>query len=318
MVSIIIPVYNSATTVRQSIESIINQTYRTLEIIICDDASTDNSYQIISNLTDNRIKIYQNKINQGYLRTINILFSLCKGEFIAFQDADDLSYPHRIQIQLDQLKNRNLDLIGSNYIIINKEGRKISGVKKMVEDPVFIGNNLINKNLFQKPSILFKRKILSHVGGFREEFLKLKNISEDYDWLLRINEIGFKMGNANYKDPLYQYRSIPSSMSKDVTNIEQFFGPYFAQYLASERRKTGSDSIEKGDINKLFTVMDELKIPFVKDPSLFYRKKAEVLMSSGLTESAIKVALKGIYKSPLKLINYRNLQYCLRKSIFGK
>ena len=314
-VSVIIPCYNAASYIRESVISILNQTYKDLEIIICDDSSTDRSYQILTSINDPRIILIKNDRNIGYLRTVNKLFKTTSGSYIAFQDADDISHHFRIESQLQAINLKRLDLVGTNFKIINHRGKVIRSVDKVLEDPDLIKVQLLNSNQFQKPSILFRREILDRVGGYREDFLRLKNISEDYDWLLRIDEAGFRMGNINYKEPLYYYRSVPTAMTKGFNRIEQLFGERIAQYLARQRRTGKPDSIERNDYNDLVEKIAEWKAPYLNDPSKFYIERAAHLMYCGLTFQAIQFSWKACLKSRFSFLSIRTLLYCLRKNI---
>ncbi|MCV9388808.1 glycosyltransferase family 2 protein [Reichenbachiella ulvae] len=315
-VSVIIPVYNADRFIQKSIESILNQTHRNIEVIICNDCSTDLTKDILGKISDFRVTTYENKQNKGYQRTINFLFTKATGDVIAFQDADDISHPKRFEQQLAILDQENLDLIGTNFCIINEKDEIIQAKVPVLSDPKHIKDNLIHSNLFQKPSILFKTSILDKIGGYRLELLKFGIISEDYDWLLRICEAGFRMGNVNYKEPLYKYRSVSTAMTKGFNNANQFLGHEIVRFLAKERSSLGIDSLTSNNIERLTSYIKELKTPFTQDPSFFHRKKAENLMYSGLYSAAIANAWKGVKKRPSNFQNWRTLQYCIRKTLF--
>ena len=111
LISILISVYNNEKSVRKSIESLQNQSYQNIEILILDDASSDNSWQIIAKLAseDNRLKCFRNKNNLGLTKSLNILFSHTNGKIFARQDSDDYSHPNRLEKQIHFLKANNLD-----------------------------------------------------------------------------------------------------------------------------------------------------------------------------------------------------------------
>ena len=112
--------YNSEDSVENSITSILNQTYEDLELLIMDDASTDNTYKICESLKnkDQRIKLYKNKSNLGLTKSLNKLISLSSGEIIARQDSDDISKKERIEKQLKFLEENNLDACTSRAKIM--------------------------------------------------------------------------------------------------------------------------------------------------------------------------------------------------------
>ena len=106
LISVIMSSYNSEKTIRRCIFSILNQDYKNLEFLIVDDCSTDNSLSIIKKLGENdkRIKIIENKKNIGLTKSLNKLLKISKGKFIARQDSDDASFPHRLTSQINFLK----------------------------------------------------------------------------------------------------------------------------------------------------------------------------------------------------------------------
>lgn len=313
MISVILPVYNAEKYLEASINSILNQSCKRLDLIICDDNSTDSSTKIIQKYRDPRIVIIKNETNIGYLKSINKLLKLCRNELIAFQDADDISHPQRLELQSDYLNKSGLDITGTNYALITKSNKILRKVN--VESRENKLKQLIqSQNPFMKPSIMFKKHVYDQIGGFREQLAKFNIISEDYDWLLRASLL-FHLGNLNHKDPLYFYRSSPKAMSKNFNTIDQLFGHEICQYLYKQRVLTGTDDIDNSNYSRIRELIDRLKIPYLEDPSKYYTERAESLMYFGLQNQAIIHALKGVAKN-FNFRNLRTLQYCLRKSIF--
>ncbi len=316
LVSIIMPVYNAGEFLEESIDSILNQTFQDWEFIICDDKSSDHSADIIRTYSDHRIVFIENEYNIGYLKSINELFDLAKGEFIAFQDADDISHPRRIELQYDRLRNdKSIILCGTNDAIIDTKSQVIS-IRQRLTDPDEIDKKIKLDNCFQKPSIMFDSKLLKTVGGYRKEFLEFGNISEDYDWLVRISE-KYKMTNVVYRDPLYKYRSVPTSMSKDVKSINQFYGHDIVRFLYQQRMETGKDAIMTNELSVVKDYLEELKKPYEKDSSLFFREKAYHALSCGLHKKGIYFSMKALLNKPMLLINYRLLRFGIIKYFRG-
>ncbi|MCE0812474.1 glycosyltransferase family 2 protein [Buttiauxella sp. S04-F03] len=104
LVSVLIPVYNAAGFVKESVQSIINQTYENLEIIIINDGSTDNSLEIVNDFNDSRIIVINNKVNMRLIKTLNLGLDICKGKYIARMDSDDISELQRIEKQVNYLE----------------------------------------------------------------------------------------------------------------------------------------------------------------------------------------------------------------------
>ena len=121
--------FNSAGTVAKSIESITNQTYKNLELLIVDDNSSDDTFNIIkrySELNEN-IFAFKNELNIGLTKSLNFLIHKSKGELIARQDDDDISYPGRIKKQVDELERNGLDFC-TTRALTNPTKKKIPGV----------------------------------------------------------------------------------------------------------------------------------------------------------------------------------------------
>ncbi len=316
MVSVIIPCYNAENYIQESVNSILNQTYENIEVIVIDDASTDNSYNRLSKIRDRRLKLLKNTQNLGYLRTINLLLEQVSGKFIAFQDADDVSHSRRLEIQRNFLSsNAQVSIVGTNYCVIDSRGNVIRTCQ-VDDEPAKIKTELKQKNKFQKPSIMFKKEVINKIGGFREAFLELGNISEDYDWLLRANRF-FKLSNINFEEPLYYYRSLSTAMTKGFNHPAQLIGHEIAQLLDSQRDSEGIDQIDKNEIEELKRLIDEKVKIYLKYPDRFYTKKAEMLMYSGLKIEALTQGLRAVQCAPTTLRNYKLIQYILRKIIFS-
>ncbi|TSD03475.1 MAG: family 2 glycosyl transferase [Parcubacteria group bacterium Athens0714_16] len=176
LISVIIPTHNNSSTLREAINSIINQTYKNLEIIIINDNSSDNTFDIAREFEkkDSRIKIYYlpfddpnrvNKkgrnINAGYMAR-NYGFEKCNGEWITFQDGDDISLPNRIEIQYKLTQKYD-----SNHVCINwkKEYREENKID--LDDKTKLINNASLYNLSQKTKGLMYKlfgKLNSHIS----------------------------------------------------------------------------------------------------------------------------------------------------------
>ena len=108
LVSVIMSVYNNEDTVKSAIESILNQSYKNIELIITDDSSTDTSLSIINNYLDKKnVKLIENRENIGLTKSLNAMIKVSAGKFIARQDADDISLDKRIEVQVRHINKYN-------------------------------------------------------------------------------------------------------------------------------------------------------------------------------------------------------------------
>lgn len=206
--TVIIPMYNADKFIDETIQSIIDQTYKNFNVIILDDNSTDQSHEIVKNLAkfDSRFKVIRNEQNLGYLKSTNILLSSIETEYCAFWDADDTCHKERFSIQMDFLKqNLEFDLVGSYCMLIDKDSKPIRKIK-------YPENISIDNFNFCGSSILFRTKVLEVSGLYNPLFDRIG--SEDFEWLLRTTKT-FKY--FCLPKTLYNYRRIASSLtlSKD-------------------------------------------------------------------------------------------------------
>ncbi len=111
MISVIIPTYNREKKLLNSVNSVRNQTIRDIEIIVVDDGSTDSTFDVIKRIDDNRIKYIKLETNRGGGVARNIGVSKAKGEFIAFQDSDDIWYRNKLEVEIKALKDNKADIV---------------------------------------------------------------------------------------------------------------------------------------------------------------------------------------------------------------
>ena len=137
LVSIIMPSYNTASYIKESIQSVLNQTYTNWELIIVDDCSTDETEEVLATITDSRIKYFKNKENSGAAISRNKALREARGQWIAFLDSDDLWLPNKLEKQINFMKNNGYKFSYTNYEEIdmasNKTGVRITGPKKITK-----------------------------------------------------------------------------------------------------------------------------------------------------------------------------------------
>ena len=126
LVSVILPSYNSETYISGAVSSVLGQSWKNLELIIADDASTDGTCDIIRSFTDPRIRLLRNDSKLGISATLNRAIAESRGDYIAFMDAEDICLPDRLKAQLTYLNNnREIMLLGTSYKLIDHEGRTV-------------------------------------------------------------------------------------------------------------------------------------------------------------------------------------------------
>lgn len=124
LVSVVMPAYNAEKYIRQAVSSVLNQTHENLEMIVVDDCSTDHTYEILEDLAsgDARIRLFRNEHNSGVAKTRNKGFELCRGEYVALLDSDDLWRQDKIEKQLALARSGNADIVYCSYAMIDDTG----------------------------------------------------------------------------------------------------------------------------------------------------------------------------------------------------
>lgn len=174
LVTVIIPTYNRAQLVTKAIESVLDQTYSNLEILVIDDHSTDNTKEIIEKIDDDRIKYLLNERTKGAQGARNTGLIKAKGEWIAFLDSDDIWLENKLQIQVTQLIKKNKQFCHSNWYVEN--GNKTTVHKKNI-------NNILKINYIGTFSSVVLSKGLIEKIGLLDENLES---CQDWDYWIRV------------------------------------------------------------------------------------------------------------------------------------
>jgi len=223
-VSIIMGVYNAEKTIEKAINSIVNQTYKNWELIICDDCSSDSSFEIIDRFTklDRKIILLKNTENMRLPYTLNKCIYHATGVYIARMDADDISVENRLEQQVKFLnENSHISMVGSNSFLFDENG--IKGVRKKEEHPTF--KSLRLGNPFIHPTIMIRKSVLLDLGGYTVSKRTIKG--QDSDLWFRF----FNNNNAAYniQYPLLYYREgVEDYKRRDLSSaIQRVYNYYF-------------------------------------------------------------------------------------------
>ncbi len=208
LISIGMPMFNSAATLRESIRSIIMQSYTNWELLILDDGSTDESMDIAGAFTDSRIKIVADGENRGLAARMNQAVSMSRGELFARMDADDIAYPQRLLIQQVYLQEHpGVDLLGCSCLVFSQNGTSF-GVRMYPEMHEGICANPWSGLLLMHPTWM------GRIAWFRKSMYnaKLKK-AQDQELLLRtFNRSNF----ANVPQILMAYREDQTGLKKTL------------------------------------------------------------------------------------------------------
>lgn len=185
-ISVVMSVYNGDRFLKKSMESVCGQTFSDFEFIIIDDGSSDNTRLVLSEFekNDNRIKVYHQK-NTGLTSSLNKAISLSGSEFIARQDADDISVANRLERQIEYMRaNPNIALVGASFADIDSEGKVIR--KNFLNmNPGTLKKRIIRGNFMCHSSVLFRKDAFLSVGGYDETFLRAQDYRLYFDLLCK-------------------------------------------------------------------------------------------------------------------------------------
>ena len=238
MITVIMSTYKEdERLLRESIESILNQTYRDFEyIIILDYPDNDVHKSVIEEyaIKDDRIHFYINEKNMGLTDSLNRGLSLCHGEYIARMDADDISLPDRLERQMKYLEKNHYDLIGGITEMINENGSLLYSIKSVPTDPKKINKALRYSQCIAHPTWLGKKEVFEKNAGYRH-----MPLCEDYDFTLRAVLNGFVISNLN--EPVLKYRMTSNSISRSNL-FEQYL---YMSYITNEYKNKRVASVDK-------------------------------------------------------------------------
>lgn len=241
--AVLLPIFNAAPYINVSIDSILNQTFDDFDLYVYDDCSTDNTAEIVFSYSNPRIFYRKNVANLGIAKTLNKGLDelLPHYEFIARMDADDWSYPHRFEKQLDFLdKNKEIVLCGTQGYWLKDINQNPSAGWEYPTDSEYIKYYLLFAATFGHSSIVFRSQSIANYNLRYDETI---TTCEDWELWVRISKIG-KMGNL--PDYLMKYRILENSnhrssekldkhleeRSKIISNYWSYFDiPFFEQEI---------------------------------------------------------------------------------------
>jgi hypothetical protein len=264
-VSVIMTVFNGDKFLAETIESVLNQSFRDFEFLVVDDGSTDATADILSKYVhrDGRIRVLGDG-KRGRSASLNLAISLANGKYVANTDADDLSMPRRIEEQVAFMeRNPEVGVLGSAYELVTESGVVIDTVGHPLEDSQ-IRSVMLRYNPICHSSVILRKDIVLATTGYRSTF----EPSEDYDLWLRMSE---RSRLANLDNVLVRYRLHGNQLS--IRKIEHQTLCVLAASAAAEQRRRGK--CDPFDDNQEITL--------------------EIVESLGVTPEKMRAAFAGAY-----------------------
>ncbi len=202
-ISILMSVYNQTNhkALEQAIDSMLNQTFSNFEFLIYDDGSCEKERTFLQKVTkkDSRIRLLHGERNQGLAYGLNQCLKQAKGNYVVRMDADDISEKERLQVQKEFLDvHLEYAFVGTNALLFDEQG--IWGVRNMAKQPN--AKDFLKYSPYIHPSVMFRKKVLEEVNGYRVSKDTLR--CEDYDLFMRLYCKG--LYGCNMEEPLFYYR----------------------------------------------------------------------------------------------------------------
>ena len=204
-ISVVMPAYNAAKYIESAIKSVIEQNYCNWELIVVNDASSDNTVNIVKKFmeTDSRIKLHSNESNKGVAESRNLGVKMSSGEWVAFLDSDDLWEQNKLQRQLEIACKEKADFVFTGSAFINEYGDRYKNIFHIPTKVNF--KQLLKQNVISCSSVMIRKGILNN---FKMEEL---GMHEDFAvWLQVLREVDYAYG---VDDPLLIYRITTKSKS---------------------------------------------------------------------------------------------------------
>lgn len=243
-VSIVLPFFNAAATLEETLDSIAGQTFGDYELVAVDDGSTDHSAAIVRGRQrhDSRIRLLQ-PAHGGVVRAMNHGLVAARAPLVARMDADDRMHPERLAAQVQYLDDRgNIDLVGSQVRLFPEEAIE-AGFREYIRwqngciTPEQISEQIYVELPIANPSVMFRRNVIVGLGGFRDG-----PFPEDYELQLRLHHYGRRM--AKIPRVLLEWRDSPSRLTRNHPRYGRAaFDRARAWYLARDPRLSPSRNL---------------------------------------------------------------------------
>ncbi|MFD2247978.1 glycosyltransferase family 2 protein [Pontibacter ruber] len=293
--TVLMPVYNAERFLREAIDSILQQTYKDFDFLLIDDGSTDSSVTIIQSYQDPRIRFYQNEKNLGISATLNKGIELAETDYIARMDADDVSYPDRLEKQLHYLQTNPDCAMVSSFARIIDEGGQFVRQDRMKSEHFYY--NLTFICWIYHPTVMYRKDSVKEVGMYTATY------SEDFELFWQLSR---RYRIHTLPATLLDYRETSQSLHQ-VLKKEEYEQAQQAQVLRNLRYYAGNS----------YTI----PISFIEcyrhnfQPLLAEKKLNRIVACvkelDYITQSILNTANPNLERAPVKLASYYKRRYII-------
>lgn len=267
-VSVVMPVYNGERFLREAINSILSQTFPDFELIIVDDASVDGVWQILTEFAgqDSRIALIRNERNAGEAGARNRGLAAAQGEYIAIQDADDISLPERLAVQVNYLESHpQIGLVAAYAKRIDVEGNVLS-IWRTPAQHEFIRAALLLNNPIVHSTVMVRRHLIEEIGGYPSVFVtdyelwwrlsRITQMSVISETLACYRSSGDSISASQSTKQLQGSQEISLRIAREIMGQRSFDEEAFIRFFLSSRGR--ANSLQPGDIRRLQPLWDFL------------------------------------------------------------
>ncbi len=305
-VTVLLPIYNAENYLRESVDSLLAQSYSDFEIIAVNDGSTDASKNILQGINDPRLNILDNDGNKGIIFTLNRGIRAARGQYIARMDADDVAKPDRFAKQVDYLDSHpQVALVGTGAYLIDEKGRTFDEWDVQMES---LDKTILRYCCFIHPTVMFRREAVAEIGGYRD----IARHAEDYDLWLRLSE---KYPLANIPESLLKYRVHAQQISLTKLDQQVAMANYCRLHSALRRKCYSTEAVARRAMIPSYwarlTGQESTTGAAYAHWIATYRKMNR-------KDVAARLCLPFIRSAPLSVRAYRELGTAVRESGFAK
>lgn len=292
------PAFNAEDFIGEAISSILKQDHLDWELLILNDASSDNTESVVESFTDARIKYFRSEKNEGYLKSCNRLFELATGDFLTFLDADDTCEPNRLKDCLEQFESGvELDFLTTDHVRFD-ESKRVSyastvDFNKYATDPKH------NPTICCATAFV-RTELATKSGGYHPFFDGLGG--EDYHWLYILSRLGRGM---HLSKPLYNYRQHPNQTHFQNTNPLKFFVSDILEQIRTADQ-SGPDLLANKE-----SLLQEWQNKLDSEPALTHLRQAAEAINRKSSSDFWKFWRKSISSKPHSAGKWKQALYSL-------
>jgi len=288
-VSIISIFYNREDTVKDSVESLVNQTYDNLEIILIDDNSSDSTLERLKEFAEknDKVRVIHNAPNKGFTNSLVDTIATLDSKYVAIHGSGDISYEERVSRQVDLLE-RKQDVGAVSVGVVNRPVNNVSD-----KEMIITTDHLLKRNMINHGTVMFRMETYKKVGGYRRYF-KYRQDKDLWYRMSLVSKLYF------LPEKLYHWTVQEKSVTKSTSaNYEPTLVSEFATFLIKERMLLGYDSLDRdGDKAALLFNPVSCKHIFHKNLKAYIRRK-EWGAAIATIELLIKISEGFFYKKAL-------------------